>query len=111
MCANEAVRDLTAPGNEHRAVLFKRDCGATTATSMQLSVLGAGDRLGNDAGNAFTADDNRGRAAETVIGSPWVELRWLSPDDLLVRYDAKARVLEKDERVDGVNISYQAVKR
>jgi hypothetical protein len=93
-----------------RAVLFQRDCGATTGFSSQVSLTSAtGARSG--AGNVFVADTGHGAATAAPWGGPWVEIRWLSPKQLLIRYDAKARVFAQNESVSGVNVRYEKVTR
>jgi hypothetical protein len=62
-------------------------------------------------GNAFVADTDHGAANAAPWGGPWVQLRWLSPQKLLIRYDAKARVFKQYEGASGVNISYEKVAR
>jgi hypothetical protein len=93
-----------------QAVLFQRDCGATTGFSSQVSVGNLGEAP-SGVGNVFVADTNRGAASAASWGGPWVELRWLSPKNLLVRYDAKARVFTQNESVSGVAVSYETVRR
>ncbi|WP_288459305.1 hypothetical protein [uncultured Sphingomonas sp.] len=107
-CSNTIVSRARAPHGQHEAVMFQRDCGATTGFSTQISVLDEGGRLAG-AGNAFRADDDHGAARADEWGGPWAEMRWLSPDHLLVRYEAKSRLFEQEEGVSGVRISYQAV--
>jgi len=109
-CHNTPHQTLPSPHGRFSAVLFSRDCGATTGFSSQVSVTGIGDTQ-NGGGNAFVADDNHGLAAAASWGGPWTELRWLSAGRLLVRYDARARVFKKEERVSGVSISYEQVPR
>ncbi|HEX7821575.1 MAG TPA: hypothetical protein VF463_13280 [Sphingobium sp.] len=90
--------------------MFQRDCGATTGFSTQISIVDSGDRL-SGMGNAFRADDNHGAARTGNWGGPWVEMRWLSPNHLLVSYAAKSRVFEQDDAVSAVRISYRAIGR
>lgn len=106
-CRNEVVSIATAPGGKHQVAMFSRDCGAATGYSTQVSVLDPGDAP-TGAGNALVAD---GGTVATAWGGPWVEIAWLAPDHLLIRYDSRARIFQKSERVDGVAISYQAVVR
>lgn len=106
-CRNEVVSIATAPGGKHQVAMFSRDCGATTGYSTQVSVLDTGDAP-TGAGNALVAD---GGTVATAWGGPWVEVAWLGPQRLLIRYDSRARIFQKPERVDGVAISYQAVMR
>jgi hypothetical protein len=104
------VSTAPAPSGELQAVLFQRDCGATTGFSSQVSVTNAGVTP-SGGGNVFVADDDRGAASAASWGGPWVELRWLSPQTLLIRYDAKARVFTQNESVSGVRISYEKITR
>lgn len=92
------------------AVLFARDCGATTSSSSQVSLTKMGD-MPHDGGNVFIADDDHGLAQAASWGGPWTELRWTSARHLLVRYDARARVFKKEASVSGVNVSYEEVSR
>jgi hypothetical protein len=62
-------------------------------------------------GNTFRADDDHGAAAAGEWGGPWAEVKWLAPDHLLIRYAARSRLLEQDNEVSGVKISYQQVTR
>jgi len=107
-CSNMAIVKLDAPDGRHSAVMFNRDCGATTGFSTQISILDVGETL-DGSGNAFRADDDHGRAKVGKWEGPWAEMQWLSADRLLVRYAAKSRVFEQDDRVSGVQIRYQTV--
>ena len=109
-CHNSTVSTAAAPSGDWKGVLFQRDCGATTGFSSQVSVTKA-DEAVTGVGNAFLADTDHGAARAASWGGPWVELRWLSPGNLLIRYDAKARVFTQNERVSGVRISYEKVAR
>lgn len=88
--------------------MFQRDCGATTGFSTQISIIDAGDKL-SGMGNTFRADDDHGAAQAGNWGGPWAEIKWLSSDRLLVRYDGKSRLYEQDDHVSGVAVVYQAV--
>ena len=90
--------------------MFQRDCGATTGFSTQVSVVAQGEQP-SGSGNAFRADDDHGAAAAGTWGGPWAEIRWLAPDQLLIRYAAKSRLFEQEDEVSGIRISYQQVNR
>ena len=109
-CANTLISRADSPDGQHTAVLFQRDCGATTGFSTQVSVLNRGIEL-TGSGNSFRADDDHGAAAVCAWGGPWAEVRWLAPDHLRVRYAAKSRLFKQEEEVSGVSISYQQVTR
>jgi len=96
MCGNAVVRVATSPDGRFDAVLFQRDCGATTGFSTQISVLRRGDRP-SGTGNAFIADTDHGRARGGPWGGPWAGMRWLGPDRLLVRYARHARIFRQSQ--------------
>ena len=108
-CRNTLIRRADAPDREHSAVMFQRDCGATTSFSTQLSIVSPGERV--DSGNTFRADDDHGAASLGDWGGSWAEMRWLGSDHLLVRYAARSRLFAKNEQVEGIHISYQSVER
>ena len=109
-CTNSPISRADAPDGLHGAVMFQRDCGATTGFSTQISVLKQGNEPSGD-GNTFRADDDHGAAAAGNWGGPWAEIRWLAPNHLLIRYASKSRLFERQEEVSGVKISYQQVTR
>jgi hypothetical protein len=109
-CTNTVVSRIDAPGGEHSAVMFQRDCGATSGFSTQVSVLEDGDEP-SGGGNTYRADDDHGAAELGNWGGPWAEITWLTPNHLLVRYAAGSRIFEQDEEVAGVNVSYEPVNR
>ena len=109
-CQNSTVSTASAPSGDWKAVLFQRDCGATTGFSSQVSVTPTSESP-SGGGNVFVADFDHGAASAASWGGPWVELRWLSPQNLLIRYDARARVFTQNTSVSGVRVSYEKVTR
>src|SRR4051812_28787639 len=71
-CDNEAPSDHVSPDGQWKYVSFDRNCGATTGTNLQISVLPASKSLPSDAANAFIADDNH--SATRFVAQP----QWLS---------------------------------
>lgn len=55
-CSNEVVSEVPSPNGELKAVIFTRNCGATTANSRQITILPASGSLPNEAGNIFISD-------------------------------------------------------
>ncbi len=72
-CSNSVVARANSPDGLHSAVMFQRDCGATTGFSTQVSVLEHGKEA-SGGGNAFRADDDHGAAAAGAWGGPWAEM-------------------------------------
>jgi hypothetical protein len=107
-CQNSTISTAGAPTGNMKAVLFQRDCSATTAFSSHVSLANM-DEVSS--GKATFLSPAPTTAQHASWGGPWVELRWLSPRNLLVRYDAKAQVFTQSESVSGVKVSYEKVMR
>jgi hypothetical protein len=95
MCGNTVLRTVPSPDGRLKAVVFERDCGATTGFSTQVSVLGSNDKLPNEAGNLFVAAGNPSGPG----GGPWVKIAWSRDRELLVRYDHSARIYESEKQL------------
>ena len=109
VCQNTVVSRSVSPDAAHVAVLFQRDCGATTSFSTQISVLDASRGNPSGSANTFIADDDHDAARVGIWDGPWAETKWLSADRLLVRYAAKSRLFKQSKRVSDVSITYQVV--
>ena len=107
VCHNTVVSRADSPSGKYSAVMFQRDCGATTGFSTQVSILES-DKQPSGAGNAFRADDDHGAAAAGQWGGPWAEFRWLAPNHLLIRFATKARIFKQADTVGDVKISYES---
>jgi len=107
-CGNDVIARSPSPNGHRNAVLFDRDCGATTEFSTQVSIVNPGEGP-SGAGNAFRADDDHGVAVMGHWEGPWAEMKWLAPDHLLIRYAAKSRIFAQESKVSGVQITYQAI--
>lgn len=108
VCQNTVVSRSLSPNGALAAVLFQRDCGATTSFSTQISILRPDDNP-TGGGNAFVADDDHGAARVGSWEGSWAETKWLAPDHLLIRYAAKSRLFKRSDNVSGVKITYQVV--
>jgi hypothetical protein len=98
LCANRVLRTIPAPDGASRAVIFERDCGATTGFSTQVDVLATDAPLPDTAGNAFVADDDHGRAPTDSRGALPLEVLWRSADSLEIGYSRQARVFRHAHR-------------
>ena len=66
MCANHEYASIMSPAGNYKAVIFQRDCGATTGFSTQISILSAGESLGNSKGNVYIIDGHPESASPKV---------------------------------------------
>lgn len=103
VCENTEVARMTAPDGRHDAVLFKRDCGATTGFSSQVSIVRRGAKV-DGGGNVLIADGDRGKAPAAAWGGPDVDLGWTAPNRLVVRHHPSARVFKSQARVADVTV-------
>lgn len=70
MCGNEIYKESLSPDGKFKAVVFSRDCGATTGLSTQISILPVGDDLDNEAGNIFVTDSSPKLVKPTMSWQP-----------------------------------------
>ncbi len=110
-CRNEVIAEAASPDHHFKAVVFQRDCGATTGFSTQVSVVKASAGFGNSAGNVFTSDTNRGSAPSGQGGGPEVKIRWRSPGLLVVSYHSAARVFKAEQEVGSVKVKYEQLSQ
>jgi hypothetical protein len=103
-CGNQVLQTIYSPDRKQKAVVFERDCGATTDFSTQISILPAGGRFSAGAGNAFVADTDHGRAPAGPGGGPKVEVTWDGSTRLLIKRHPEARIFLARRRVEGVRI-------
>jgi hypothetical protein len=106
-CANERLQSVTSPDGKLQAVIFRRDCGATTDYSTQVSIISANAELSNKSGNVFVADTDHGNAPEQEGGGPKIKVEWLDNKSLQVSCDPRSRVFLEEEKLSDVRISYE----
>lgn len=100
LCANTVVAESPSPDGRWKALVFERDCGATTRASLQVSVLPAGGALGDEGGNVFA-----GELAESGGGGAPLGMRWLGPDLLQLSHSPHLKVIRAEAAVGGVRIA------
>ncbi|OCA92599.1 hypothetical protein [Pseudobacillus wudalianchiensis] len=93
MCGNKIVQKLPSPNGDKVAYIFQRDCGATTGTSYQLSILNSDEELPNKSGNAFVSDNQ-------------FQIKWITNDKLRVNYNKSSETYEMDKSVGWTKIEY-----
>jgi hypothetical protein len=108
-CGNQVVARVPSPDGLHVAVVFVRDCGATTDFGTHVSLLDANEALPPEGGNTFIADTDHGAAPHSAWGGPEVKIRWSSNTRLAVSYDPAARTFRRDSSRSGVAIVYESL--
>lgn len=109
-CANEILETVKSPDAHLQAVIFRRDCGATTDYSTQVSILSASAELANRSGNVFVADTNHSRAPEQEGGGPKVKAEWLDNKSLKISYHSECRIFLQEAKQSGVKIIYEKIE-
>jgi hypothetical protein len=94
-CGNEVLRSAVSPSGAKSAIVFRRDCGATTGFTTQVSIVRGRETEVTGSGNTLI-----------VEGRPDLEVRWLSDSELLVSRLGSGRIFEQQERVGGTTIKY-----
>src|SRR5262249_1335051 len=105
-CGNEILHVHYSPTKQLKAVIFQRDCGATTGFSTQISIMPANSDLPNEGGNVFVADTDHGKSPSGPGGGPPVEVAWKGESSLNIIYDNRARVFLRKDSQNGVTITY-----
>ena len=120
LCANEEMLRVPSPDAKLEAVIFQRDCGATTGFSTQVSIVPKGASLPNEGGNVFVADTDHGKTPGTSWGGPPIKLEWSSKLGLTVVTDPNARIFHREPKIsvstglfrtEDVVVEYKSVSR
>lgn len=95
MCGNEVSQTVLSPSGKFAAVVFSRNCGATTGFNTQVTILPAGPKMPNAPGNTFIAN-----------GTLPLTLRWQTEAALQIGGIGNVAPLKKESQVSGVTVSY-----
>ncbi len=94
LCANTIIKETDLPDTSYKAIVFKRDCGATTSDSLQLSIIPRAEKLQNtDKGNICITDGDT-LLCEAVSG-----------DTLLIKYTG--RLFSVKDNFEDITIIYE----
>lgn len=106
-CENEILKKLVSPDGKYVAVVFERNCGATTGFTTQVSILPIGKSLTNDeSGNVFICDGDHGAAPSGPVGGPEVEIKWATHHQVKIAYHQRARVFLQKDAIEGISLLY-----
>ncbi|WP_338848316.1 hypothetical protein V8J88_05595 [Massilia sp. W12] len=103
-CQNQILSTLVAPQGKHSAILFARDCGATTGgLARHIALLPAGAQLPAQEGGFFVAVLHRDAPAPAEP----VRLAWRPNGDLQITVAPGMEMYHGATSVRGVAIHYQ----
>ena len=66
-CQNQVFNAYYSPDKSMRAIVFQRDCGATTGFSTQISILNSDEELDNEGGNIFIIKGHPSDVAPEIV--------------------------------------------
>ena len=99
MCGNEINIELVSPDNKHKAIIYQRDCGATTGFSTQISIIKRNEKLPNKNGNVLTS---AGHPSDNNY-----KLKWLGAEKLLISNTHGNHIYFKENKIGIISISYE----
>jgi hypothetical protein len=102
-CSSTVLAAYPSPGNELKAVVFQRACGADRSGGAHLSILSTGAILPNADGNVFVAESAEGRPG---AGQPALRVTWRGRNRLQVTYDHRLRVITQRHEEAAVILEY-----
>lgn len=95
LCGNEQISEAVAPNGNLKAVIFRRDCGATTDYSVQVSIIPVKKPLANEGGNVFVAS-----------GEPKIVVRWIGDRHLTISGGGSSRVFKAEKAFGNIQVTY-----
>lgn len=95
-CENEASTSIASPSGKYKAVVFNRNCGATTGANTQVSIVEAARSLPNGVGNVLIVDD-----------SIALKIQWLGDGMLSIAGAHSPTVFKQESSTLGVAIVYE----
>ena len=98
-CSNLIIDSQSSPNNDFKAIVFVRDCGATTSSSLQVSILRKNKELKNSAGNIFVCTN-----------SDFVKVNWKNDKKLLVTHNSKDIFL-KESKFKNIEIVFKKIEK
>jgi hypothetical protein len=96
VCGNTIGYEEKSPGGKLKAVVFERDCGATTGFTTEVSIIPSNVILQNQSGNLFIAK-----------GDLAIRLNWESDGKLRLTYPQGAQPILKRDTLNGVSVRYE----
>lgn len=93
-CENVPLSEAVSPDGHRKIVIFSRECGATTGSNYQGTIIDVGAPYPKDTGTVFIANEDD------------VTVRWDLPTVITVKMAKGRSVIQQNTLVDGVRIDY-----
>lgn len=113
MCETTVIDQVTSPNKTLKAVLFQRDCGATTGFNSQVVIVASNKDISQK--NAlpesfFIADTGRDSAPAGKGGGPEIRLNWQSETQLQIQHHEFARLFKAETSSKSVAVNYKTFR-
>jgi hypothetical protein len=95
-CGNEISQTVTSPSGKLKAIVFNRNCGATTGFNTQVSIIPSSETLSGDGGNTLILD-----------GTVPLKVEWRSDSALHLSGLGVAKIFRQSHSAAGVTVSYR----
>lgn len=100
MCATSVFDHSISPKGNAKAVLFEIDCGATTGSNRQISIVPSNTDLAGK-------NPKLPKSFFGASGAPQVKMNWLTSDRLEIHYPEDATIFRMKNVSSGVIIEYK----
>lgn len=105
-CDDKVVQRVPQLYGRGAAVVFVRNCGATTAYATHVGIVRHVDAMPRKQEVVVVLDANHGAAPAGQGGGPEVRVRWLAANHLEVAHHPRARTFREKTQHGPVRISY-----
>jgi len=105
ICSNGIHKEIYSPDRSLKAVIFTRNCGATTNYSTQVSIIEKEETLKNESGNVYIVD------GQALKSSP--KISWVDKSHLNIKPRPYKRELKAEKEwgwIQTVKISYDEIQ-
>ena len=102
LCRNEIYHTTLSPDEILKAVIFERNCGATTGFSTHVSIIATDSDLENESGNIYILKGHPLKVAPLI--------RWQTNDQLDIARNKKAETFKAEvelQHIRKVTIKYR----
>jgi hypothetical protein len=107
MCGNQIIEEIPSPNKELKALIFTRDCGATSGYSTQLSIIENSDQLEDETGNTFILSDKVEDGLSFDNGGAKIEVIWTGDNSVTVYFDKRTEFTKQKEEIGDIKITYE----
>ncbi len=105
-CKNDLILEVFNPSNLDKAILFYRECGATTNTSLQVSLESSEKNLDNSfVGNILSCQLKVGNIRLQSVEKT-IKLYWENDSLLKISLDSNLIVFNQQARHENISIEY-----